>query len=537
MYFKGEGVPQNNEQAVHWYRLAAEQGQAAAQQALGYMYSNGEGVPEDDTRAVQWFRLAAEQGRAGAQNNLGLMHVNGEGVEQGYAKAMRWFRRAAEQGHAEAQANLGTMYDRGHGVSEDDEQAVHWYKLAAGQGLARAQYKLGMMYEFGEGVPEDDEQAVHWYKLAAEQGLAWAQVDLGHMYRGGKGVPQDDGLAVQWYRRAAERGHARAQSWVGYMYRDGRGVPQDAERAVEWFRRAAEQGEDYAQWALGYMYGSGEGVPQDFVAAHKWCNLAAAQGSEVARECRQVAVDLMSRQQIAEAQRLAREWSPKLEDQGERGPERSPRGGRNSQKPSGTGSGFYVSAEGHILSNAHVISSCRRIRIPSSSPVEIVARDEATDLALLQHTPVRRRQVAKFRSGRGIRSGESVVVVGFPLRGIVASEANVTTGTVSALAGPEDDRRLFQITAPVQPGNSGGPILDGSGNVVGVVVAKLDALRTAFATGSFPENVNFGVSAGATRAFLDAHNIPYETAPSKIQMEPADISARGRGFTVPIECW
>ena len=129
------------------------------------------------------------------------------------------------------------------------------------------------------------------------------------------------------------------------------------------------------------------------------------------------------------------------------------------------------------------------------------------------------------------------MVVGYPLRGLLASEANVTTGTVSALAGPADDRRFFQITAPVQPGNSGGPVLDMAGNAVGVVMAKLNAIRIARATGDIPQNVNFAISEGTARAFLDAQDVPYETAPSTESLEPAGIAAKARKFVVPVACW
>ena len=98
----------------------------------------------------------------------------------------------------------------------------------------------------------------------------------------------------------------------------------------------------------------------------------------------------------------------------------------------------------------------------------------------------------------------SVVAVGFPLPGLLASEANVTTGIVSALAGIGDDTRFLQMTVPVQPGNSGGPLLDLEGRVVGVVVGKLDAVKVASVTGDIPQNVNFAIKAGVLRSFLDA---------------------------------
>ena len=202
-----------------------------------------------------------------------------------------------------------------------------------------------------------------------------------------------------------------------------------------------------------------------------------------------------------------------------------------------SGSGFRISGQGHVLTNAHVVRGCAEVHLPPAGLVEVMAHDESSDLALLQTPAGTARAVAKFRQGRGIRPGASVVVVGYPLRGLLALEANVSTGAVSALAGPGDDRRLIQITAPVQPGNSGGPVLDAAGNVVGVVVAKLDAIRVARSTGDIPQNVNFAVGAGATRAFLDAEGIPYETAPSDGAMAPSEVAAVARKFTVLVECW
>ena len=120
------------------------------------MYDNGEGVPEDDAEAVRWYRLAAEQGTAAAQFNLGIMYDNGEGVPEDDAEAVRWYRLAAEQGTAAAQFNLGRMYANGEGVPEDDAEAMRWFRLAAEQGNATAQFLLGLMYASGEGVPEDD---------------------------------------------------------------------------------------------------------------------------------------------------------------------------------------------------------------------------------------------------------------------------------------------------------------------------------------------------------------------------------------------
>lgn len=203
------------------------------------------------------------------------------------------------------------------------------------------------------------------------------------------------------------------------------------------------------------------------------------------------------------------------------------------------GTAFLVTAQGHVVTNNHVIEGCREVKtqiegVPQS--LTSLAQDRENDLALLK---LQRSvsQFAAFSDGKGLRPGQPVVAVGFPLRGILASSASVTTGNVSALAGPRDDTRLLQITTPVQPGNSGGPLLDQSGNVPGMVVGKLDALKIARATGDIPQNVNFAIKSSVIRTFLDANGIESATVASTTKLESAVIAERARRFTIAVECW
>jgi S1-C subfamily serine protease len=204
------------------------------------------------------------------------------------------------------------------------------------------------------------------------------------------------------------------------------------------------------------------------------------------------------------------------------------------------GTGFVVSKRGHVLTNAHVVEGCREVRTRAPAGgggvTPVIASDTKNDLALVRVSSAP-PSVATFRDGRGVRQGEGVVAIGFPLRGLLASGANLTTGTISALAGLRDDTRYLQITAPVQPGNSGGPLLDQSGNVIGVIVGKLDAVKVAEATGDIPQNVNFAINAAVVRSFLDANAVGYVTASSVKKLEVADIGERAKKFTVLVECW
>ena len=164
----------------------------------------------------------------------------------------------------------------------------------------------------GQGVPQNYAEAVKWYRLAADQGSAAAQTNLGDIYDLGHGVPQNYAEAVKWYRLAADQGSAAAQNNLGALYASGHGVPQNYTEAVKWYRLAADQGDDIAQYNLGVMYLTGSGVPVDYVLAYMWFALAAKAGDRAAVNSGDFAAQSMTRVQIAEAQKLAREWKPQL---------------------------------------------------------------------------------------------------------------------------------------------------------------------------------------------------------------------------------
>jgi len=156
-----------------------------------------------------------------------------------------------------------------------------------------------------------------------------------------------------------------------------------------------------------------------------------------------------------------------------------------------------------------------------------------SDLALLSATLPGPNAVLRAQRAA---VGEPVAVAGYPLRGLL-SGFNMTTGTLSSLSGIGGDTRLVQITAPVQPGNSGGPLLDSSGNLMGVVVSKLDAIKAAKITGDIPQNVNFAINANVLRSFLDANSVEYENAKSDKALPTTSIAERAKGLTVLVECW
>lgn len=214
----------------------------------------------------------------------------------------------------------------------------------------------------------------------------------------------------------------------------------------------------------------------------------------------------------------------------------------SASKPvkSKSGTGFVVSANGHIVTNHHVIEGCSDLKGnltgEAAMVLRVVSSDANNDLALLQAPSTATfKEYARIRD-RSIRSGDSVVAIGFPFHGLLTSDFTVTTGIVSSLSGMRNDSRFLQISAPVQPGNSGGPLFDTTGQIVGVVTGKLDGLRVAVATGSIPENINFAIKTGALRDFLDNSVVPYQTAEPKGELKTTDIAGNARAYTMLISC-
>lgn len=214
------------------------------------------------------------------------------------------------------------------------------------------------------------------------------------------------------------------------------------------------------------------------------------------------------------------------------------RGGNQAGETAFSGTGFCVHPDGYVLTNHHVIEGAREILARSPRQrcaLEPVFSDPTNDLALLRAAaPL--AGVATFRDGPQARLGEAVIVVGYPLGGLLGSGPQVTTGNVSSLIGLGDDTRSLQFTAPTQSGNSGGPLLDGDGAVVGVVSSKLNVVRVHEMTGDIPQNVNFAIKAALARGFLEAAGVDYQSRLPRAARAAADIAAEARDFVVKIEC-
>jgi len=504
-YDLGQGVTQDYKQAAYWYTKAAEQGLADAQFSIGWMYTTGQGVLQDNKQAAHWFTEAAEQGLAEAQYNLGVMYRDGQGVPQNYKQAVHWFTEAAEQEHAEAQYNLGVMYNFGQGVTQDYKQALYWYTKVAEQGLAEAQYNLGVMYANGQGVTQDNKQAAHWFTEAGEQGLAEAQYNLGVMYANGQGVTQNYRLAYVWWSLVAAQGHegainnrdmtakklsphqlseaqdlaAKIQHKIDNPVKQGvsavanptpsyRRAPTSTSAEVRWVQQTLK--------SLGYDPGPVDGVMG-----------AQTRGAIIAF---QTDIGVAPTGVIDEA--LVAQLRKAKTDQ------------TADTEKMVSGTGFFITTDGYILTCLHVVEGAARLEIyvgDKMYPASLIRSDPNNDLAVLKINGS--FQALAFSPHRSAKMGQDVFTVGFPNPGLQGVSAKYTKGTVSSLTGFQDDLRLYQVSVPIQPGNSGGALLDEHGNILGVVIAMLNAKKTFEISGSLPQNVNYAVKSLYAQAMID----------------------------------
>ncbi|MBS7540184.1 S1C family serine protease [Ancylobacter lacus] len=200
-----------------------------------------------------------------------------------------------------------------------------------------------------------------------------------------------------------------------------------------------------------------------------------------------------------------------------------------------TGSGFFIAEDGSLLTNAHVAGDCRSLSVRGYGPALLIRKDAANDLALIRLNAGTPKAVARLR-GEPVRPGASALVLGYPLSDLLGSAINVTAGMVSSLSGLDGDTRYFQFTAPLQPGNSGGPVLDSTGRVMGIATAKLNDMVTLKLAGTIPQNVNFALGNGAVLAFLHAAEIPARIEPPGPELKTEDLAEAGSRFTAQVVC-
>ena len=198
-----------------------------------------------------------------------------------------------------------------------------------------------------------------------------------------------------------------------------------------------------------------------------------------------------------------------------------------------TGTGFMVSSDGFVLTNRHVVEKCETVTIHDRGQATVREVDETNDLALLKMEGS--TLAGTFRT-TSPSLGDSIFALGFPYRSVLGAGINFTGGLISSLSGVGNDSRYLQFTAPVQPGNSGGPLVDGDGLIVGVVSARLPDMEMLKASGTLPQNVNFAIRGDLAMDFLGANGVQPLVAEPKSPLSAEEIATKAQAYTVQVIC-
>lgn len=303
---------------------------------------------------------------------------------------------------------------------------------------------------------------------------------LARQYMTGDGVKQDYAKAAALYRRAAEAGDAEGQNGIAVCLLHGFGVKKDQRAGVRFLRLAAAQKNPKACLNLAECFEDGDGVAQDLEEALKWAKAGKAAGA-------------------GDADAVIRRIQVKLQP--------ADAGGRVKA----TGTGFFITADGYLLTCAHVVAGATTVKVvpppvgrdSRALVARVVKVDAANDLALLKVEG--NFEALPLADAAEVKPAQAVFTVGFPNVLEQGVAPKFTEGTISAASGAKDDQRWFQISAPVQPGNSGGPLADEQGNVVGVVNARLKPADAPWHGDTAPQNVNYAVKINiAVKMLTDA---------------------------------
>jgi TPR repeat protein len=497
------GICQSTTTPIEELTAKAQAGDANSQFSLGFQCHLGRNVPVDFNQAFMWYAKSAQQGNPKAQFELAQMYEKGEATVQNYNLAFEWYAKAAIQNFTKAQYALGRFYNEGMGCGRDIDEALKWFNRAAEQGLNDAQLELGLLYLKGQGVEQDDAAAEKWLTKAATQNNAKAQYYLGLLYCKDREdqIQHNYKEAVKWFSRAGAQNHIDAQYLLGVMYCRGEGVEQDYKTAAKWFTKAASQGSSRAQLVLGACYWNGRGVSIDHAESLKWMSLSSMNGDKDAKTLKKEIVEKMTSAEIEEAQKrinkvkkikgylAAKDLKDNVED----------------EKSESTATGFFISSDGFILTAYHAVQKSNNIQVQYDTKqykAKLVDKNESLDVAVIKidgndfsYLPI---------SSNESRTGDEVFTMGYPLVSIQGTEPKFTEGSISSLSGSGDSPHYFQISVPVQPGNSGGPLVGQNGEVIGLIIARLNDMSALLTTGTVPQNVNYALKSKYILSFLKA---------------------------------
>jgi S1-C subfamily serine protease len=410
------------------------------------------------------------------------------------------------------------MYYYGEGIPKDHEKALKLCHQAAEQGYAKAQLFLGLIYTWDKDVPIDYNKAAKWLLKAAEQGDSLAQYSIGNLYRIGQGVPQDYIKAAKWYRKAAEQGLALAHVGLGkllektdypgwecihtsnntYLFINKNKTRQQGNLVWYWTMKVSFQEPNSSQKCTKYSWvgdcNSGRSGLVSYIEYDSYGKIISShtrKDSEI--DMNPVVPGSIGENELEYACSHAKAGAYKKEETTKRG--------------ACFGTGWPV-ASGFVITNNHVVEGRNQITLIRPDGLQIAAsvaaHDTFNDIALLKVDDIGLLPTALPLSSKPAMLGEKVITIGYPHPDLLGVKPKLTEGIINSTSGLGDDPRALQISVPIQAGNSGGPLVNMEGMVVGIITSKIDAVKMFKWTNDLPQNINFGIKISYLKGLLSS---------------------------------
>lgn len=566
MYDYAEGVEKNSVEAIKWYKKAADQGQVEALFSLGTCYEKGDGITQDYSEAIRLYRAAAKQNHTKAQFNLGVLYASGMGAEKDYSEAVKWYLTASEKAYPSALSALGYMYANGFGVKQDNIEALMYWEISASLGDEQAERNIAILFSKLSNAKQSEAQkmAKQWLEAKnlpsdsvgirkvtdSKQALATEKKEL---------IPEE---IFEFMKGQASSGNSAAQFELSKYYLSGFGVVKSQFESEKWLVRSLlndptnneymKQFEKEFGWKCLTTtdnkcnnYINKDTIIKKTNLVWYWSftitKLSYKDGKNIAFLAK--SYDAINCDNNTEATKVFKLLNPDTMQtfEGIESNVKDPELEFKPLEPSkytkakldflcridlikkesistpipdktlSMGTGWPIS-KGKIVTNYHVIANKTNIKVLTTAgdvyKAEVYISDKANDIAILKIIPLGNFPPSLPISKTQLSIGTKVFTIGYPHPDVMGAKPKVTDGIISATSGFMDDPRVMQISVPVQSGNSGGPLLNMKGEVVGIVTAKLDASKMFNWTGDIPQNVNYAVKIPYLKALTDTANFP-----------------------------
>lgn len=497
-------------------RELGQKNDPAGKALLSYMYLKGYGVKHDLKQSRSYARQAASKGHSVGNAIYGrflLLSKKSTERKHGYAR----MQKAIDSNHPEAMAIVARCYFFGDECRKDLLKAASLARQASEAGSPTAAHLLSIMYEDGLGVDKNSEEAEYNTLLAAQRGEPESRTwYVRQLY--------EEGSLLEAYEAGesvARLGFARGKEIAGLALLQGNDdLPQNTKKGLKLVREAANEGSYTAQYGLGRLYEAGVFVTENrLLAADYYFKAGVAANKDGNRELAFKALSKIqelnprSREQRILASRIRRS---------DAGQDSGVEEGQSQSVSSGTG---WVAAPGYVVTNHHVIEGASNIRVLLSTgkklKAKLVVSDANNDVAILSVSNIARLPRAIPLARGKAATGGRVFAIGFPLPDSMGQSAKLTNGIINAQTGIGDDPRWYQISVPIQPGNSGGPLLNYRGEVVGITSASLSDVKTLVESGAVPQNVNYAIKIPYARILLDT--LPAKRKPKALPVGKASL--------------